>query len=245
MILNYNFNSTKYVLFTNKHYLYIEPSYMENVINKESEMPSYKKRVSNIARVKETKNKIYKAVIFSLDKNGYNETSVNRIQEIAGVSRGALTHHFPSKEELIVETLERILNPKRGLLQDNARHLNHVLKNLDSFEEDLFRYMNEVLNTEKGRALVEILIASRTDKDLKVRITPILVEYNDEINKQMGLLYSHILHPENKIDLHWTICRAFLRGLHIQKTLEMKNNKSENVIKEFAAIMAPYFNKKN
>ena len=218
---------------------------MENAINKERDKTSYKKRVSNVERVKETKNKICKAVIFSLDQNGYNETSVNRIQEIAGVSRGALTHHFPSKEELIVETLKRILNPKAGLLEDKDRHLKHVLKNLDSFEEDLFRYMNEVLNTEKGRALVEILIASRTSKDLKERITPILIEYNDEINKKMGLLYSQILLPENKIDLHWTICRAFLRGLHIQKTLEMKNNKSEDVIKEFAAIMAPYFNKKN
>ena len=52
---------------------------------------------------------LVEATISCLDKFGYAATSINRIQEAAGVSRGALTHHFPNKEDLMVATLDRLL----------------------------------------------------------------------------------------------------------------------------------------
>jgi AcrR family transcriptional regulator len=64
--------------------------------------------------VEKTQNKIFKAVVFCLDHFGYYETSINKVLQYAGVSRGALTHHFNTKEAMIVETLERILDPVRG-----------------------------------------------------------------------------------------------------------------------------------
>ena len=68
----------------------------------------------NPLRVARTRGKILDAVISSLDEVGYSECSINRVQTQAGVSRGALTHHFPSKEEMMVKTLEHLLEPVRG-----------------------------------------------------------------------------------------------------------------------------------
>ena len=57
----------------------------------------------------EARLKLIEATIFCLDKFGYADTSIARIQDQANVSRGALTHHFPSKEELVIATIDSLL----------------------------------------------------------------------------------------------------------------------------------------
>ncbi len=46
------------------------------------------------------RNRICRAVTECLVEHGYADTSINRVVERAGVSKGALQHHFPSKEDL-------------------------------------------------------------------------------------------------------------------------------------------------
>ena len=57
----------------------------------------------------EARHKLIEATIFCLDNFGYADTSIARIQDQANVSRGALTHHFPSKEELVIATIDSLL----------------------------------------------------------------------------------------------------------------------------------------
>ena len=70
--------------------------------------------LKNQVRVEITQNKIFRAVVYSLDKFGYHETSINKVLKYSGISRGALTHHYGTKEAMIIETLERLLDPVRG-----------------------------------------------------------------------------------------------------------------------------------
>ena len=212
---------------------------MGNHLIKEELNTLFKRGKSNQERVIFTKNKIYNAVIISLDEHGYSETSVNRIQEIAGVSRGALTHHFPSKEEMIAQTLEKILT----LNKDNkSKNEKYDLIKTKGFEINLQRIWKKVIDTVEGRALVEILIASRTDRKLKNRIQPELHKFNVEINKEFCVLYSSIKNSKEEIIVLWTICRTFLRGLHIQINFEDEKFNPDPVMKKFIEIMKPFFN---
>ena len=56
-----------------------------------------------------TRARIMAATVSCLDALGYAETSIARVQEAAGVSRGALTHHFPSRQSLLAETAMNLL----------------------------------------------------------------------------------------------------------------------------------------
>ena len=60
------------------------------------------------------------AVIECLDAVGYAGTSLHRIQERAGVSRGALTYHFASKEDLLVTLAARNCLARRELFERAA-----------------------------------------------------------------------------------------------------------------------------
>ena len=67
---------------------------------------SPKKRRTQEERSAETKKRLLEATIDYLNELGYNKTGTVEIARRAGVSRGALVHHFPSKHDLIVATAE-------------------------------------------------------------------------------------------------------------------------------------------
>lgn len=177
------------------------------------------------------KARICDAVVECLDEFGYAETSINRVQQRAGVSRGALTHHFPSKEEMMVETVERLLAPARP---------KSGVSRASSPEKDLLKLWARVVDTKEGRALVEILVAARTDEGLQARIAPSLKRYNDGFNAEIVRLYSSVDLDDEDVATLWTICRVFLRGLHMQEQFDSKPGRISKIMKRFAQIIGPH-----
>jgi AcrR family transcriptional regulator len=195
----------------------------------------------NSARVARTRGRILDAVITSLDEVGYSECSINRVQTLAGVSRGALTHHFPNKEEIMVQTLEHLLAPVRGPSGpgDEARLL-HPSPDSSALEDQLHQLWRRVINTREGRALMEILVAARTDAALSARITPSLWSYNDDFNRNIAHLYEACKGHEDELTLLWSICRSFMRGLHTQAPFERDPEIITKMVDLFGRIMAPH-----
>src|SRR5262245_12772993 len=74
--------------------------------------PAAKKRVperrTQAERTAETRGKLLDATIASLVEEGYEATTGRVVTERAGVSRGAQTHHFPLRMDLIVAAVEEI-----------------------------------------------------------------------------------------------------------------------------------------
>ena len=189
-----------------------------------------------------TRDKICDAVISCLDEFGYAETSINRVQERAQVSRGALTHHFPSKEDLMVATMRHLFKTAskpagRKGRQPRTRQDN---KNEGGVQRDLIRLWERIVNTKEGRASMEILVAARTDRQLHARISPELARYNDNFNHEVIKLYRSAAFDDDDVIALWTICRVFLRGLHIQERFESKPGCTSKLMKRFAKIMAPH-----
>ena len=202
--------------------------------------------LKNQVRVEITQNKIFRAVVYSLDKFGYHETSINKVLKYSGISRGALTHHYGTKEAMIIETLERLLDPVRGKKVLGGKPIIKIDdRNTENFRNNLIRLWINIVNTPEGRALVEILIIARTDKKLFEKINTSLKKYNSEINKNISSIYEVISSNQiHDVQLNWTICRTFMRGLHIHARFEEDDGVIEQIMERFADIMAPHFKQK-
>ena len=206
---------------------------MDEVVATRSGAASRKEQQAIVAR-----ERIVRAVVECLDEHGYSETTINRIQERAGISRGALTHHFPSKEELMVVTAELLLQPTVLPSRKSPRPLGTVAERKASVVADIVWMWERLVDTREGRALLEILVASRTDLALKGRISETFVRWNHAINDALVVNYPSLGVGEAEQRELWSMCRVFLRGLNTQSQFEPDQDARRALVRSFAGMIA-------
>ncbi len=194
-----------------------------------------------------SKKIIYDATIRCLDKYGYAKTSTSRITQEAGISRGALTHHFATKEDLIVETTNRILRPTVNPPKEPPPNKGQTPEEyeLSIIKSDLIRLWQHVVNTPQGRALLEILVAYRTDEKLKERIKPDLILWNDRM--QRSILQNYILSDgdDSRFERVWQVARVFYRGLITHDAFLKDPAELDLIIEEFVNMLAPMMQRRH
>src|SRR5207247_1037006 len=71
----------------------------------------------------ETRGKLLDATIECVLEVGYAHTTVRRIAELAGVSLGAQTHHFPRRVDLVGAAIEHLAERRTTELRGKAAEL--------------------------------------------------------------------------------------------------------------------------
>jgi len=128
--------------------------------------PSRKRR-TQAERTAETREALLDATIRLLYRNGYSGTSTEAIAEEAGVSRGALHHHFGTRAQLMADVIGTVYDRERLAYEEIATETGRGA-HLSDWPEMLW----EVLSRPSGLAVLEILQASRSDTELAALVTP-------------------------------------------------------------------------
>jgi len=201
-----------------------------------SEQRTLDRQEAKSARARET---ICRATIDCLAEYGYAETSINRVVERAGVSKGALQHHFPSKEDLITATADRLL--QRSLDQRPPQ----TPAGESSVADELFAVWTNLVNTKQYRALLEILTAARTDRQLHKRISPTLRQWNASIDRRMVEIYESPERDDEDVQILMVMNRSLMRGLVIQDRYVDDPSYNLRVVKRWIEIAAPLLRHRN
>lgn len=109
------------------------------------------------------------ATIKCLFDHGYGATTTIKIAKQAGVSRGAILNHFPSKADLMIFVVET------GF-EEQIETYAQMRGNIGEPHERLTAYLNavwNVLSRPSGVAVLEILQGSRSDSALREKLVPI------------------------------------------------------------------------
>ncbi|MCB1364136.1 MAG: TetR/AcrR family transcriptional regulator [Rhodobacteraceae bacterium] len=195
-------------------------------------------------RSAQTRRRVCAAAIACLDERGYSETSIQRVQERAGVSRGALMHQFATKEDMIVETLRRVLASTR-----HGQGLAGARRGGDgggaSMERDLLSLWSHLVDRPEGRAMVEILVAARTDARLRAKIEPLLRTYEAEIGQDVLEIYESAGGSDEDVIQIWAICRIFMRSLHLQQRFDPDPEAARAMVRRFAELVAPHLRRRD
>ena len=150
------------------------------------------------------------------------------------MSRGALTHHFTSKTALIVETADWIMDASlRWMTTRESRPEQSVEINLELLWQ-------RVMNTDQMRALLEILVAIRTDKELEGQIRDSLLEWNNTINEYALIHLKSTEGDDARFLRLWTIARIFFRGLLTHDAFVSDQTDSAEIVREFIQLLAPH-----
>ncbi len=186
-------------------------------------------------RVREMQDRLIDATIECLDRHGYANTSISSIQDAAGVSRGAILHHYPSRQALIAATAARLLDAAIRPAREGRQNRRD---SFSSIEDVMLFYWNQVVNVREGRAFIEILVACRTDEAMEEELSGLFTRWDAAIGETALTRFASVTQdPEDAVIL-WSICRTFLRGLIIHARFIDDRAHLERMVKRFAALMA-------
>jgi AcrR family transcriptional regulator len=132
------------------------------------------KRRSQAERSREMRQRLLEAATVVLRRNGYAGLRTEEVSRVAGVSRGAQLHHFPTKESLVLATTEHIFKAStdRSLARVTAAlassdPIEEIIRDgMDFFfSDDFFVLLDLVLMGEKNRKIREhIYSVARTHR---------------------------------------------------------------------------------
>lgn len=180
--------------------------------------PTPRTRRTQAQRTNETRRLLLDATVDALVEVGFKATTTTEVTHRAGVSLGALLHHFPTKADLlaaaVVHSFDRRIE-EYGLL---IASLDPSQDRLDVAIDLLWSMYSRPTLT----AWQELWIAARTDPDLAVAV----VEIDKQFMAASQRLYTELFPADERaegplstqIGLH--IVYALLSGLAMSRSID-------------------------
>lgn len=131
-----------------------------------------------------TRLAMLEAGIDCLVERGYAGLSASLVAERAGVSRGAMHHHFATRMELVAGLVDHVFHKRLAdFLDGYARAVaDHGEAGLVEIGSDLHW---KSVETREYAAYVELAVAARTDPELDQLLDPALRRYDELWRREM------------------------------------------------------------
>lgn len=170
------------------------------------------KRRSNTERAAETRQQVMDAVIAILNKRGFSALTNALIIAETGISSGALMHHYPTRQKLLIATVEYAY----------ARLAEFRRQQLDVLEPGLPRFRALIdmswhtARMPAGFAVNELRIGARSDDGLAAMFRPVFTRIAHEYGRFVSNLVREAgLSPDGEMQGLWTATSMAVRSLAI------------------------------
>ena len=114
-------------------------------------------------RVEAMRGRLLDATIDSLAISGYGGFSTNDVVRRAGVSRGALAHHFPTKADLVSAAADRLIAQRAAEFRDRFAAVPPRKRTVARALDVLWSFFAD----PAFHALLELVVAARTEAELR------------------------------------------------------------------------------
>ena len=191
-------------------------------------------RRSQEERAAETRSRLLEATVECLIELGYAGTTTSAVQERAGVSRGALSHHFPSKAELLVAAVRYLAHQRGANLRRQAAHLPHG-------EDRISQAIDLLWDTFQGplfTATMELWTASRTDEELREALYRWERGLREDLEVAMVELFGQPAASRPAFAEAIELTLQFLRGAAMTAVLRKDRARQQAVVERWKAVFA-------
>jgi AcrR family transcriptional regulator len=172
-----------------------------------------------------TRDRILDAAISCFVEHGYTNVTTAMVADSAGVSRGAMLHHFPSKTELIQAAVE-YLHDK--LLQDYTARVSKIpaaLKGRKRRRAGVDAYW-EHLTGDLFVVYHELCVASRTDPELKSILENSQQLFEKHVRDSNAELFKEWKDRGDRFLLAMDVTKSLMEGM---ATGQLMTNRDERV----------------
>ena len=127
------------------------------------------------SRAEATRSRLLQATLAALHERGYAGTSTQEVCRRAGVSRGTLLHHFPTRIDLLVAALDAILS-------ERVEHFMATHQGaLPMPPAELIARLWEQWQGPVYTAWLELAVAARTEPELRAPMRAVMLRFDAEL----------------------------------------------------------------
>jgi AcrR family transcriptional regulator len=166
-------------------------------------------------RWERTRAALLEAAVASLVEDGYAGTTLQRVQNRAGVSRGALLHHFGSRAALLVAAIHHVAEGQVADVRARAR----ALPSGTGRTRAALGLFHEVMSGPMFLAGLELWLAARTDQALREALVPAEREIGKALREVLSEVFPDLAADGRKGQVRYESLLALLRGLALSSVL--------------------------
>ena len=174
------------------------------------------RRPSQAERSAATRAKVVSAAIMFIYEHGYSSVSNAKVAKAAGVSNGAMTHQYPSHDDLMVAVV-------RFAYEKFHMDLDKALRKYSSAEAlyQIPKILWKLMRAPEGIASLEVVLASRGNATLAKRLKRLADEYDQFGRERMRELLRELMvvsspEDEKRMAAMEHLMVASIRGLAVE-----------------------------
>jgi AcrR family transcriptional regulator len=133
--------------------------------------------LTQFERSERTRTALLQATLECIASRGLAGTTTPVVAAVAGVSRGAQVHHFPTKRDLIIACLRYALSREKETFRSAFASLPAQSRTL----EGAVRTLWEIFEGPGYKAVLELVVAARTDPDIYADVQQAFKGFIDEV----------------------------------------------------------------
>jgi AcrR family transcriptional regulator len=179
-----------------------------------------------------TRQRILRAAVESFQALGYSATTTLEVQRRAGVSRGALLHHFPTRPQLVAAAIAELVR-----LNDVASReaLAGTSGDLDPIDRARRALRSIVLRPAFGIEM-ELWMAARSDPELRTHLRQAERAAMQEWQRGLDEMFGPdlVAHPAYPAVI--AVTTPLMRGLAVTRSLTTSSTGLERSLDAWAAF---------
>ena len=193
-------------------------------------------RRTQAERAGEMRARILDAAVQVLVDKGYAGWRTVDVAAQAGVSRGALTHHFPSRDELLVEVVAHVFRKATDLGRERAGKVHSVDEAIASLLED----SQDFFFSELFLVAMDLAIQGRLAHSPVNPVNHISAAFRQPVEASwLEALQSSGVPPEVAEDLLW-LTNSIVRGLAVRRLWQNEPDRFQRLFRVWRQMVASY-----
>ncbi|HWJ81261.1 MAG TPA: TetR/AcrR family transcriptional regulator [Nocardioides sp.] len=189
-------------------------------------------RVPQEERTRVMRQRLMEAAFDLLVEKGYGGTTTTLVSERAGVSRGAQLHHFPTKTDLVVATVEHVTERRGEELLAAAATLPRGAKRTHA----VVHMLGEHFAGPVFVAALELWVAARTDPVLLEAVAPLEARIGRDTHRMtVELLGADESQPGIRELVQATL--DLVRGLGLANTIGDDASRRHRILDQWARTL--------
>lgn len=170
----------------------------------------------------ETRGKLLEATVSSLAEVGFAATTSRRVSELAGVSLGAQTHHFPHRVDLLGAAVE-------WAAQRRIDELREIAADLPEDPAERLGALLDILwsdfNSPTFDVFIKLWVAAADDPDLYSQLVPVESRIAEEIASLSGEIVPQGVISGREWNRRLSIALSTVRGLALTEHFEPRGRR--------------------